>query len=179
MPTWTRDELDEIEAADELDLASMRHRRHAPATGDDVGRPRRRRSPSIVAPPGRAPRRSSSSPVQAPERRPDGEAHFRNTLEVSAILRRRFRNTRPGDAVAGIHATGDQGRRDHEAVSPWHDLRDTALTHEARPPGTRCLRAGEDRTQPEHDHRPLVHAAQVLFPGAAERAEERMFGAAR
>jgi hypothetical protein len=25
MPTWTRDELDEIGAADELDLASMRH----------------------------------------------------------------------------------------------------------------------------------------------------------
>ena len=59
---------------------------------------------------------------------------------------------------------------------PFHDLRHTALTHEAaagNPQAYIQLKAG-------HSHGTIteryIHAAQVLFPGAAERTEERMFG---
>jgi integrase len=60
---------------------------------------------------------------------------------------------------------------------PWHDLRHTALTHEAaagNPQADVQLKAG--RSQGSITKR-YIHAAQVLFPGAAARGEERMFGA--
>ena len=43
MTTWTSDELNRIGAAEELEIASLRRRRHAAKTGDDLGRPPRRR----------------------------------------------------------------------------------------------------------------------------------------
>ena len=62
---------------------------------------------------------------------------------------------------------------------PFHDLRHTALTHEAaagNPQAYIQLRGG-------HSHRSIteryVHAAQVLFPGAAARGESRIFGEVR
>ncbi len=58
---------------------------------------------------------------------------------------------------------------------PWHDLRPTALTHAAaaaNPQPYVQLKAGHSqRTITER----YIHAAQVLFPGAAEKAETRMF----
>ncbi len=58
---------------------------------------------------------------------------------------------------------------------PFHDLRHTALTHEAaagNPLAYIQLKAG-------HSHSAIteryIHAAQVQFAGAAERAERRMF----
>jgi integrase len=59
---------------------------------------------------------------------------------------------------------------------PFHDLRHTALTHEAaagNPMAYLQLKAGHSQGQITERY---IHAAQVLFPGAAARGEERMFG---
>jgi integrase len=59
---------------------------------------------------------------------------------------------------------------------PFHDLRHTALTHEAaagNPMAYVQLKAGHSQSQITERY---IHAAQVLFPGAAARGEERMFG---
>ena len=58
---------------------------------------------------------------------------------------------------------------------PFHDLRHTALTHEAaagNPMAYVQLKAGHSQSQITERY---IHAAQVLFPGAAARGEERMF----
>ncbi len=59
---------------------------------------------------------------------------------------------------------------------PFHDLRHTSLTHAAAAGNPQIYvqaRAG-------HSHGSIteryMHAAQVLFPGAAEKSENRMFG---
>jgi hypothetical protein len=60
---------------------------------------------------------------------------------------------------------------------PWHDLRHTALTHEAaagNPQAYVQLKAGHSQGAITERY---IHAAQVLWPGAAARGEERMFGA--
>lgn len=62
---------------------------------------------------------------------------------------------------------------------PFHDLRHTALTHEAaagNPMSYIQLKAGHSQSAITERY---IHAAQVLFPGAAGRAEERLFGSAR
>ena len=61
---------------------------------------------------------------------------------------------------------------------PWHDLRHTALTHEAaagNPQAYVQLKAGHSQGSITERY---IHAAQVLFPGAAARGEVRIFGAA-
>jgi integrase len=61
-------------------------------------------------------------------------------------------------------------------VRPWHDLRHTSLTHEAaagNPQAYVQLKAGHSQGTITERY---VHASQVLFPGAAERGEERMLG---
>ena len=61
---------------------------------------------------------------------------------------------------------------------PFHDLRHTALTHEAaagNPMSYIQLKAGHSQSQITERY---IHAAQVLFPGAAQKAESRMFGSA-
>jgi integrase len=61
---------------------------------------------------------------------------------------------------------------------PFHDLRHTALTHEAaagNPMSYIQLKAGHSQSQVTERY---IHAAQVLFPGAADRGESRIFGAA-
>ena len=60
---------------------------------------------------------------------------------------------------------------------PWHDLRHTALTHDAasgNPAVYVQLRAGHSQGSITERY---IHAAQVLFPGAAEKGEARIFGA--
>ena len=59
---------------------------------------------------------------------------------------------------------------------PWHDLRHTALTHEAaagNPQAYVQFKAGHSQGTITERY---IHAAQVLFPGAAAKAETRMFG---
>jgi integrase len=58
----------------------------------------------------------------------------------------------------------------------WHDLRHTALTHNAavNPQAYVQMRAGHSNGSITERY---VHAAQVAFPGAAERAEDRIFSA--
>lgn len=59
---------------------------------------------------------------------------------------------------------------------PFHDLRHTALTHEAaagNPQAYVQMRAGHSQGAITERY---IHAAQVLFPGAAQRGEDRMFG---
>jgi integrase len=58
---------------------------------------------------------------------------------------------------------------------PFHDLRHTALTHEAaagNPMAYVQLKAGHSQSAITERY---VHAAQVLFPGAAARGEGRLF----
>jgi integrase len=58
---------------------------------------------------------------------------------------------------------------------PFHDLRHTALTHEAaagNPLSYIQMKAGHSQTSITERY---IHAAQVQFAGAAARAEERMF----
>ena len=60
-------------------------------------------------------------------------------------------------------------------IRPWHDLRHTALTHDAaagNPAVYVQARAGHAQATMTERY---VHAAQLAFPGAAERAEERLF----
>ncbi len=59
----------------------------------------------------------------------------------------------------------------------WHDLRHTALTFEAaagNPQAHVQLKAGHSEGTITERY---IHAAQVLFPGAAEKGENRLFGA--
>lgn len=61
-------------------------------------------------------------------------------------------------------------------IRPFHDLRHTALTHDAaagNPLTYIQMRAGHSQAAITERY---IHAAQVQFAGAAERAEERMFG---
>ena len=58
---------------------------------------------------------------------------------------------------------------------PWQDLRHTSLTHEAaagNPQAYVQLKAGHSQGTIKERY---IHAAQVLFPGAAAKGEERMF----
>jgi integrase len=58
---------------------------------------------------------------------------------------------------------------------PFHDLRHTALTHEAaagNPMAYVQQKAGHSQSAITERY---IHAAQVLFPGAAARGEGRMF----
>jgi integrase len=58
----------------------------------------------------------------------------------------------------------------------WHDLRHTALTHEAaagNPAVYVQMKAGHSQGTITERY---IHAAQVLFPGAAARGEDRIFG---
>lgn len=58
---------------------------------------------------------------------------------------------------------------------PFHDLRHTALTHEAaagNPMAYVQLKAGHSQSAITERY---IHAAQVLFPGAAARGENRIF----
>jgi len=57
----------------------------------------------------------------------------------------------------------------------FHDLRHTALTHEAaagNPLVYVQMKAGHSQSQITERY---IHASQVLFPGAAARGEARMF----
>lgn len=59
---------------------------------------------------------------------------------------------------------------------PFHDLRHTAITHEAaagNPQAYVQMRAGHSQGAITERY---IHAAQVLFPGAAQRGEDRLFG---
>ena len=60
----------------------------------------------------------------------------------------------------------------------WHDLRHSSLTFSAaagNPQAYIQLKVGHSQGSVTERY---IHAAQVLFPGAAARGEERMFGAA-
>jgi integrase len=60
---------------------------------------------------------------------------------------------------------------------PFHDLRHTSLTHAAAAGNPQIyVQARAGHSQGSITER-YMHAAQVLFPGAAERSEARMFGA--
>jgi integrase len=60
---------------------------------------------------------------------------------------------------------------------PFHDLRHTSLTHTAAAGNPQIyVQARAGHAQGSITER-YMHAAQILFPGAAERTEERLFGA--
>lgn len=60
-------------------------------------------------------------------------------------------------------------------IRPFHDLRHTALTHDAAAGNPLTyIQHKAGHSQPAITQR-YIHAAQTTFPGAAERAEARMF----
>ena len=62
-------------------------------------------------------------------------------------------------------------------IRPFHDVRHTALTHEAaagNPMAYVQHKAGHSQSAITERY---IHAAQILFPGAAARGEERLFAA--
>jgi len=86
-------------------------------------------------------------------------------LDPSALSRRYLR---PALKRAGIE----------KPFRCWHDLRHTALTHEAAAGNPQAyVQAKAGHSQGSITER-YIHAAQVLFPGAAARGEERTFGSA-
>jgi integrase len=81
-----------------------------------------------------------------------------------AKLARRY--LKPALAKAGID----------KQFRPFHDLRHTSLTHAAAAGNPHIyIQARAGHAQGAITER-YMHAAQILFPGAAERSEERMFG---
>ena len=61
-------------------------------------------------------------------------------------------------------------------LRPFHDLRHASLTHVAAASNPQIyLQARAGHSQGSITDR-YMHAAQVLFPGAAEKSEARMFG---
>lgn len=77
----------------------------------------------------------------------------------------------------GLYAQGDYEGGHREDDPAVHDLRHTALTHDAaagNPAVYVQARAGHAQATMTERY---VHAAQVAFPGASEKAEERLFGA--
>ncbi len=85
-------------------------------------------------------------------------------LETGKLATRYFK---PALARAGIE----------KPFRPFHDLRHTSLTHTAAAGNPQIyVQARAGHSQGSITER-YMHAAQVLFPGAAERSEERMFGA--
>jgi len=61
-------------------------------------------------------------------------------------------------------------------LRPFHDLRHTSLTHAAAAGNPQIyVQARAGHSQGSITER-YMHAAQVLFPGAAEKSEARMFG---
>ena len=78
------------------------------------------------------------------------------------------RYLKPALAKAGIE----------KPFRPFHDLRHTSLTHAAAAGNPQIyVQARAGHSQGSITER-YMHAAQVLFPGAAEKSETRMFGAA-
>jgi integrase len=79
--------------------------------------------------------------------------------------RGKLKHLRPALRVAGIT----------KPFRPFHDLRHTALTHEAAAGNPLTYiqhKAGHSQIQITERY---IHAAQVQFAGAAARAERRMF----
>jgi integrase len=84
-------------------------------------------------------------------------------LETGTLAKRYLK---PALARAGIE----------KPFRPFHDLRHTSLTHAAAAGNPQIyVQARAGHSQGSITER-YMHAAQVLFPGAAERSETRMFG---
>jgi len=84
-------------------------------------------------------------------------------LETGKLAKRYFK---PALARAGIE----------KPFRPFHDLRHTSLTHAAAAGNPQIyVQARAGHSQGSITER-YMHAAQVLFPGAAEKSEARMFG---
>jgi integrase len=85
-------------------------------------------------------------------------------LDTSKLAKRYLK---PALARAGID----------KPFRPFHDLRHTSLTHAAAAGNPQIyVQARAGHSQGSITER-YIHAAQVLFPGAAEKSEARMFGA--
>jgi integrase len=84
-------------------------------------------------------------------------------LETGMLAKRYLR---PALARAGIE----------KPFRPFHDLRHTSLTHAAAAGNPQIyVQARAGHSQGSITER-YMHAAQVLFPGAAAKSEARMFG---
>ncbi len=78
-------------------------------------------------------------------------------------------------AVSGYMRKALKAAGIERPLRPWHDLRHTALTHDAaagNPAVYVQARAGDAQASMTERY---VHAARVAFHGVAERAEDRVF----
>jgi integrase len=82
----------------------------------------------------------------------------------------------PGKLTRDYLATALKHAGIQKPFRPFHDLRHTSLTHAAAAGNPQIyVQARAGHAQGSITER-YLHAAQVLFPGAAERSEARMFG---
>lgn len=89
--------------------------------------------------------------------------HLGSALDPAKLARGYLK---PALAKAGIN----------KQFRPFHDLRHTSLTHAAAAGNPHIyVQARAGHAQGSITER-YLHAAQILFPGAAERSEQRMFG---
>jgi len=99
-------------------------------------------------------------------------AYGGTTISSSAIRRRGRRSTRANSPSA----TSSPRAGIEKPFRPFHDLRYTSLTHAAAAGNPQAyVQAQAGHSQGSITER-YMHAAQVLFLGAAERSEVRMFG---
>jgi integrase len=81
-----------------------------------------------------------------------------------------------GSKLGGYARKGLKRAKIEKRVQPWHCLRHTALTFDAAVGHANAYvqaRAGHSQFTVTERY---IHAAQVAFPGAADRSEERLFG---
>jgi len=100
--------------------------------------------------------------------RPDDDLVFGHPTKGTPVdtskLAKRY--LKPALARAGVE----------KPFRPFHDLRHTSLTHAAAAGNPQIyVQARAGHSQGSITER-YMHAAQILFPGAAERSEARMFG---
>jgi integrase len=101
--------------------------------------------------------------------RSDDDLVFGHPMKGTPLETGKFakRYLKPALARAGIE----------KPFRPFHDLRHTSLTHAAAAGNPQIyVQARAGHSQGSITER-YMHAAQVLFPGAAEKSEARMFGA--
>ena len=154
---------------------ALERRAHAPRRRPGARGIRRRplhdAEGSLLAAPDRAWAASARAPRSALGRR----RLSATSATSSSATRRRERRSMRASSPASTSVPPFPGPGSRSRSRPFHDLRHTALTHEAaagNPMAYVQLKAGHSQSAITERY---IHAAQVLFPGAAARGEARVF----
>jgi integrase len=96
------------------------------------------------------------------------------TSEISILVNVKPRAVRESRGVSLNRPLEGAGIRQPSRL--FHDLRHTSLTHAAAAGNPQIYMQAQAGHSPGSITERYMHAAQILFPGAAERSKERMFG---